>query len=97
MRLKDFEIDAIKSSVHAYLPEAEIYLFGSRVDDSKRGGDIDLLVYTPGMVDVEFRTQSRIKNLIWDKIGEQKIDMIFTDDLAKTPFISLVMLESVKL
>ena len=44
MRLKTEEINAIKSTVHNLDQEATVFLFGSRADDSKKGGDIDLLV-----------------------------------------------------
>jgi predicted nucleotidyltransferase len=44
MRLSAIEIRHIKEVIHRADREAHIYLFGSRVDDQKRGGDIDLLV-----------------------------------------------------
>jgi len=47
MRLSEQEIGAIISGLDNYinlLSGAELYLFGSRVDDSKKGGDIDLLL-----------------------------------------------------
>jgi uncharacterized protein len=44
MRLTDRERNNIVSAVHHYDAQAQVYLFGSRVDDAKRGGDIDLLV-----------------------------------------------------
>ena len=44
VRLKDWEIEAIREAVHRYDSCAEILLFGSRTDLEKRGGDIDLLV-----------------------------------------------------
>ena len=44
MRLKTFEVAAIKDAVYEFDQEAKIYLFGSRADDAKRGGDIDLFI-----------------------------------------------------
>ncbi len=44
MRLKTKEIRAIKLTVLETFGEAKIYLFGSRLDDSKKGGDIDLFI-----------------------------------------------------
>lgn len=42
-------VDAVKET---FGPDAKIWLFGSRVDETKRGGDIDLLIKTD-QVDVE--------------------------------------------
>ena len=44
MRLTVNEITLLKEKLALLSREAKLYLFGSRVDDSKRGGDIDLLV-----------------------------------------------------
>lgn len=79
MRLKPKEIAAIKSSFQTYYSSGKVYLFGSRVDDSKKGGDIDLLWVVPEsdlQKCLEYKTQ--IKYLIQDKIGEQKIDITIT-------------------
>ena len=44
MRLQPEEQAAIISTITSFDKESEIYLFGSRLDDTKRGGDIDVLV-----------------------------------------------------
>ena len=44
MRLKQKEIDIIKSNIFNIFGENEIYLFGSRLNNDKKGGDIDLFV-----------------------------------------------------
>jgi predicted nucleotidyltransferase len=45
MRLTPTQIDTIKSTVQAVLGEgAQATLFGSRVHDSQKGGDVDLYV-----------------------------------------------------
>ncbi len=41
MRLTENEIKFIKKTINKYLP-SKIYIFGSRLDDSKKGGDLDL-------------------------------------------------------
>lgn len=44
MRLSEREKEIIKSIITDVFGEAKVYLFGSRLDDTKRGGDIDLFV-----------------------------------------------------
>ena len=40
LRLTESEIKIIKQTVQALDDQSKIYLFGSRVDSSKKGGDI---------------------------------------------------------
>ena len=42
MRLSQRYVEVIKKQFQQFFQNGEIYLFGSRVDDSKKGGDIDL-------------------------------------------------------
>ena len=77
MRLKDFEQDAILSVVRRLDNNASVYLFGSRADDTKKGGDIDLYVETActnadQVLDMKLRFLTALKS----KIGDQKIDVI---------------------
>ena len=44
MRLGQKQVRAIKSTFSDVFGNGEIYLFGSRVDDKRRGGDIDLYI-----------------------------------------------------
>ena len=80
MRLSKREIKAIKESFKEVFKVGEIYLFGSRVDDNKRGGDIDLYIYTPLKDNL---TAKKIEFLVSlkRKIGEQKIDVIISRDI----------------
>jgi uncharacterized protein len=84
MRLSKTEIEIIKQvAFDVWGNETLIYLFGSRVDDSKKGGDIDLFIQTyketsPRKImfqKAEFLAKLEIL------LGEQKIDV-----LIKTPY-----------
>ena len=79
MRLTEAEVSAIKKSVYAFDPGAKIFLFGSRADDTRKGGDIDLFVLSKK---IRGRERRKIKLNIYDQIGEQKIDMVVTPEIA---------------
>jgi len=42
MRLSEKEINTIKNLTSKFFKDVEIYIFGSRIDDNKKGGDIDI-------------------------------------------------------
>lgn len=78
MRLTPKQLKAIHIvfSQH-FLPKDEIWLFGSRVDNSKKGGDIDFYVetyYDEPMKAIE--AQIAFLRDLKKRIGDQKIDMI---------------------
>lgn len=84
MRLSDFYKKTIKSKgLEIFGQHTKIYLFGSRTDDTKRGGDIDLYIDTIN------------KNNLFDKkiqflvqlhkiLGDQKIDVVISKDKNRT-------------
>ena len=79
MRLTPEEIDAIKETFTEVFKEGEIYLFGSRVDDALRGGDIDLYIQTPPVEDLaEKKVDFLVK--LKRRIGERKIDVVIARD-----------------
>jgi predicted nucleotidyltransferase len=86
MRLTEQQHTAIRSLVtEVFGARAEVWLFGSRVDDNKRGGDIDLLIETD-QVDVNALTRAEICFLtkLQMKLGEQKIDVLLDYPSRKT-------------
>jgi predicted nucleotidyltransferase len=93
MRLKEFEQAAILSTVKCLDENASVYLFGSRVDDSKKGGDIDLLVMSDRLTSEDKRT---IRMKLYELLGEQKIDLVLAAD-DSDPFIKLALGSGVKL
>jgi len=78
VRLSDVERQAVVGSFLAQFPDAErIVLFGSRADDSKRGGDIDILVVCAMDFDEAFRASLRAKSAAHIALGgERKIDVV---------------------
>ena len=80
MRLTPAEVAEIDDAKAALPPGTRVALFGSRTDDIRRGGDIDLLVETAtahtvtGMV----RQQIQLRAELYWRLGERKIDLLTT-------------------
>jgi len=78
MRLNEQQITEIRRAVAQHFGEdAEVRLFGSRVDDSRRGGDIDLYIETDveGAAEIFRRELAMLVDLNL-ALGEQKIDVV---------------------
>lgn len=78
MRLSDHQIAAIKAAAaEAFGDDATVRLFGSRVDDGRRGGDIDLHIEAaPEMSDSLHEQRFRV--LLWQRLDEPQIDVVVT-------------------
>jgi len=77
MRLSETDRKAITTAVTRHFgPDARVFLFGSRVDDHRRGGDIDLLVETALPESRALHAKIGAITDIQLAIGDQKIDMI---------------------
>jgi len=78
MRLSNHQTKAIKTAAtEVFGPEAEVWLFGSRVDENRRGGDIDLYVELPELERDEIRKlESRFWMRLQRVLGERKIDIV---------------------
>ncbi len=78
MRLSQMEVDTIKQTVTRHFgAEAKVWLFGSRTDGDRRGGDIDLLVESP-VNDVAALVRAETSFLVdlKQRIGDRKIDLL---------------------
>lgn len=75
MRLDPATITPLLRAVReSFGDDAEVWLFGSRVDDTRHGGDIDLYVETDIDRDIVTRRSDLLRRL--EAIyGEQKIDL----------------------
>jgi len=80
MRLTELEIQAIKKAFLETFKDGKIYLFGSRVDDTKRGGDIDLYLCPSKKFDDERIRRRNFLIKLDEYIGEQKIDAVMAKD-----------------
>jgi len=74
MRVNKQHTEFIKQSIKQYMPDAKVYLFGSRVHHDQKGGDIDILVI--GGKELTGHDKRDIKIAFYKKIWEQKIDIV---------------------
>jgi len=78
MRITDFQLSRIcRESQKCFGLNSRVWLFGSRVDDSKKGGDIDLYVEPEiqepiELVDAKLNFMLKMHQVL----GDQKIDLV---------------------
>ena len=94
MRLSPAEVETLKNSLRKLSPSAKLYLFGSRTDDAKRGGDIDLLIVSNDIGRKEVR---ELKIDFFEKFGEQKIDIVVDDGSFESPFCKMIFEKAIEL
>ena len=79
MRLKEKDILEIKRFAKIFFGnDVKVYLFGSRINDKKRGGDIDLYVET-GLKENIIQRKIKMVGKLQEILGEQKIDIIINN------------------
>ncbi len=80
MRLKPKIRQQIVQCAKQYFGDnSKLYLFGSRVYDDKKGGDIDIFVESTHNIDMQI--QINFLRDIYKNVTERKVDLII-----KTPF-----------
>lgn len=79
MRLTSKDIAAIAQAAHeTFAPGSTIRLFGSRLNDAQRGGDIDLLVESPSPLMPQELVERRNHFIarLYRLLGERRIDVL---------------------
>ena len=85
----------LKEQIHQCLPSAKVYLFGSRVDNEKRGGDIDILIIGERILSLQEKRDIKIS--FYKKFGEQKIDLVSFENDDPVPFKKIAESEGILL
>jgi len=80
MRLTEHALSVIRQLVRQHVGDmANVYLFGSRVDDTKRGGDIDLYIDIAEKLENKAGAVLQFNAQLQVSLGEQRIDVIVRD------------------
>jgi predicted nucleotidyltransferase len=80
MRLTDNQRKIIRdTTAEVFGPSAVVVLFGSRLDDAARGGDIDLLVQSEHPIYDRERKALQLAAKLQMRLGDQPIDVVVLD------------------
>ncbi|WP_076068135.1 nucleotidyltransferase domain-containing protein [Sphingomonas montana] len=98
MRLKPHEVNAIKTAaVDAFGKDVVVRLFGSRVHDHLRGGDIDLLVEVDDD-STAARADGRFLAKLFEHIDEQRVDIVHAvRGCEPTPIVAIALRDGIVL
>lgn len=96
MRLSAEERSAITSSISALDPGAEVFLFGSRADDSLSGGDLDLLIISNR---IGFTEKITLLTELKTQLGDRKIDLLVRsrEEALTDPFVQSIRPTAVRI
>jgi predicted nucleotidyltransferase len=79
MRLTEIQRQVIRdAAAQTFGPEVRVRLFGSRLDDQVKGGDIDLLVECPVAVEKAGLAAARMAAKIQLQLGEREVDILYS-------------------
>jgi predicted nucleotidyltransferase len=95
MRLNPEIASYLKQLIQDKIPDSTIYLFGSRVDDKARGGDIDLMILTDEPAGRPILRKIRIEFI--KKFGWRKIDLVNFTYSDETTFRKLIETNCIQL
>ena len=94
IRLDQEELATLKRSLEKLTDDYALYLFGSRADPTKRGGDIDILVISDKLKRRDLR---KVRIDFFEKFGEQKLDIVLDDGTLSSPFVRHIIDKAVSL
>ena len=94
MRLSKNEVRILKNTLYTLNSDAKLYLFGSRLYDDKKGGDIDLLIVSKTFTKKLLR---KLRIEFFKYFGEQKLDIIVDDGSFSNPFHKIAYQKAIQL
>ena len=95
MRLTPAQCGAIREVVANLAgPQARVRLFGSRLDDTAKGGDVDLLVELDIPADDPAVLMARIANRVSRRLDDRHVDVVLlAPNLKRLPIHDIALSE----
>ena len=84
MRLDEHTRTVIREAADKFFG-VPVFLFGSRLDDARKGGDIDLYLEADLPPEDVVRREIGMVAYIWRRIGERKIDLVINTGRTQLP------------
>jgi len=98
MRLTADQAEVIRTAVReVYGEDSRLWLFGSRVDDTRRGGDIDLLVRPDSSGGYALMDKIRLLGKLERGLGERKIDIVIETQDDQRPIVRIAHERGIRL
>jgi predicted nucleotidyltransferase len=99
MRLTPAQIDTIKSTAQAVLGEgAQVTLFGSRVHDEQKGGDVDLMVEVTQAIADPAVLAARLSSRVSRSMHGRRVDVVLkAPNLMEQPIHRIAKQEGIRL
>lgn len=94
MRVAPEQIAEAVQTIRQRLGNVPVWLFGSRVDDAAKGGDIDLYVELPQPASA--LAVARTRGDLADALG-QNVDLVINDGRCKRPIYAIARETGVRL
>jgi|APFre7841882724_1041349.scaffolds.fasta_scaffold31014_2 predicted nucleotidyltransferase len=89
MRLSETAARVIReTAARQFGAGAQVWLFGSRVRDAARGGDIDLLVVPAMPPASRARAAAEFAAALQWQLGDQRIDVVIDDGSGALPIVA---------
>ena len=92
MRLSNRQKEVIKkTAIRHFGQDVKVYLFGSRIYEDQKGGDIDLFLEAVPEDQITFKKKIALIVDLKRKLGDQKIDVILkTTETPSSKFLQIV-------
>lgn len=99
MRLTERQrAEILRTTTEVFSSDASVALFGSRLDDAARGGDIDLMITTNLDAETARKKKARYLAILKRRIGDRRIDVIVrTPDSNERPIYRVAASEGVQI
>lgn len=86
MRITQQQAKAIVQHVHAIDTNAAVYLYGSRVNDAMKGGDVDIAIVSDK---IAMSNKVALQVNLYDVLEGLKLDILVVED-TEMPFWQLI-------